>query len=45
MTFHVQNIAYWTRNKYHIDPATVSVDGRIGNPLPRIYSCNISMNF
>jgi hypothetical protein len=45
MTFQVQNIAYWTRNKYHIDPATVSVDGRIGNPLPRIYSCNISMNF
>ncbi|WP_184547818.1 SusC/RagA family TonB-linked outer membrane protein [Mucilaginibacter sp. FT3.2] len=45
VTLQVQNLAYWARNKYHIDPATVSADGRIGNPLPRIYSCNISVNF
>ncbi|EHQ25227.1 Secretin/TonB short domain-containing protein [Mucilaginibacter paludis DSM 18603] len=45
MTFQVQNLAYWAKNKYHIDPATVAVDGRIGNPLPRIYSCNLSVNF
>ncbi|TFF38494.1 SusC/RagA family TonB-linked outer membrane protein [Mucilaginibacter psychrotolerans] len=45
VTVQVQNIAFWARNKYHIDPATISADGRIGNPLPRIYSCNISVNF
>ena len=45
VTFQVQNLTYWARNKYNIDPATVSADGRIGNPLPRIYSCNLSMNF
>ncbi|KRT17829.1 hypothetical protein ASU31_00595 [Pedobacter ginsenosidimutans] len=45
MTFQVQNLTYWARNKYHIDPATVSLDGRIGLPLPRIYSCNINVNF
>lgn len=44
-TLQVQNLAFWARNKYHIDPATMSADGRIGMPLPRIYSCNISMNF
>ncbi|RKR81801.1 TonB-dependent receptor-like protein [Mucilaginibacter gracilis] len=45
VTLQVQNLTYWARNKYNIDPATVAVDGRIGNPLPRIYSCNLSMNF
>lgn len=45
MTFQVQNLAFWARNKYNIDPATVSADGRIGMPLPRIYSCNLSVNF
>lgn len=45
MTFQVQNLAYWAKNKYHIDPGTVSVDGRIGTTLPRIYSCNISVSF
>jgi len=45
MTFQVQNLAFWARNKYHIDPSTVSVDGRIGTTLPRIYSCNLSVSF
>ncbi|PWK69980.1 hypothetical protein LX99_04633 [Mucilaginibacter oryzae] len=45
MTLQVQNIAYWARNKYHLDPSVVSFDGRIGNPLPKIYSCNLSLNF
>lgn len=45
MTFQVQNLAFWASNKYKIDPATVSVDGRIGMPLPKIYSCNLSVNF
>ena len=45
MTFQVQNLAFWARNKYRIDPGTISGDGRIGLPLPRIYSCNLSMNF
>ncbi|MCX2495283.1 secretin and TonB N-terminal domain-containing protein [Pedobacter sp. PF22-3] len=45
MTFQVQNLAYWAKNKYNIDPATVSQDGRIGSPLAKIYSCNISVNF
>ncbi|HEX8021375.1 hypothetical protein, partial [Mucilaginibacter sp.] len=45
MTFQVQNITYWAKNKYHLDPSTVAFDGRIGNPLPKIYSCNLSVNF
>lgn len=45
MTFQVQNLAYWAKNKYHIDPATVSQDGRIGSSLAKIYSCNISVSF
>jgi len=45
MTLQVTNLAYWARNKYGIDPATVSTDGRIGMPTSRTYSCNISMNF
>ncbi|MBE9599425.1 SusC/RagA family TonB-linked outer membrane protein [Pedobacter sp. MC2016-24] len=45
MTFQVQNLAYWAKNKYKIDPATISQDGRIGSPLAKIYSCNISVNF
>lgn len=45
MTFQVQNLAYWARNKYKVDPATISADGRIGMSLPRIYSCNLSVNF
>jgi len=45
MTFQVSNLAYWAKNKYGIDPATISTDGRIGMPTSRTYSCNISMNF
>lgn len=45
MTFQVQNLAYWAKNKYKIDPATISQDGRIGLPLAKIYSCNLSVNF
>jgi hypothetical protein len=45
MTFQAQNLMYWSRNKYNIDPATISGDGRIGTALPKIYSCNLSMNF
>jgi Secretin and TonB N terminus short domain/TonB-dependent Receptor Plug Domain len=45
VTFQVQNVTYWAKNKYNIDPATISIDGRIGTSLPRIYSCNLSVNF
>lgn len=45
LTLQAQNVALWTKNKYHLDPSTVSLDGRVGLPIPRIYACSINVNF
>lgn len=45
MSVQVQNLAYWAKNEYNIDPVTMSQDGRIGMPLPKTFSCNLSVNF
>jgi hypothetical protein len=45
ITIQAQNIAVWTRNKFHLDPTSIGSDGRVGLPLPRIYSCSINLGF
>ncbi|MDE1192982.1 MAG: secretin and TonB N-terminal domain-containing protein [Arachidicoccus sp.] len=45
LTIQAQNVAIWTKNKYHIDPSTVGTNGRIGLAIPRQYSCTINVGF
>ncbi|MFD2286682.1 carboxypeptidase-like regulatory domain-containing protein [Pedobacter petrophilus] len=45
ITLTGQNLASWSRNPYHIDPATVDVGGRIGLPIPTQYSFNINVSY
>jgi hypothetical protein len=44
-SFQVQNVAGWYRNKYSIDPLTISTAGRPGITAARIYSANINISF
>lgn len=44
-TIQVQNLAFWAKNKYKLDPATVSANGAIGLPLPTQYSCTFNVGF
>jgi len=45
ISFHVQNLAFWTQNKYHYDPNTVDGQGRPGLPIPVQYGCTINASF
>lgn len=45
IALQAQNLALWTKNKLHVDPTTVSADGRIGMPIPTQYSCNLTVSF
>ncbi|MCD2425686.1 secretin and TonB N-terminal domain-containing protein [Niabella pedocola] len=42
----VLNLAFWARNKYHIDPETVASGGQIGlTQNPRQYSLTLNVDF
>ncbi|QES89025.1 SusC/RagA family TonB-linked outer membrane protein [Rhizosphaericola mali] len=43
-TLQAQNLAFWAKNKYHLDPSTVAFDGRLGLPIPKMYACSINVN-
>lgn len=45
MTLQVQNLAAWYKNKYGIDPASVSASGQVGFKTPTTYSCSLSASF
>lgn len=45
LTMQVQNLAFWSQNKYHLDPTTVGSNGVIGMPLAKQYSCSINISF
>jgi len=45
ISFQVQNVAGWYRNKYNIDPYTISSIGRPGLSAARIYSANVNVSF
>jgi len=45
VAFHAQNLAFWTKNKYHLDPNTVDMQGRAGMPIPVQYGCTINASF
>lgn len=40
-----QNLAYWARNPYNVDPAVVDLRGQVSLPLPSQYSLNINISF
>lgn len=44
-SFQVQNVAGWYRNKYNIDPVTISSIGRPGLSAARIYSVTVNVSF
>ena len=45
IALQAQNLAVWTNNSLHVDPATVSGSGKVGMPIAKQYSCNISVSF
>lgn len=45
VAFHVQNLAFWTQNKYHLDPNTVDNQGRPGLPIPVQYGLTLNTSF
>ncbi len=42
---HAQNLAVWTRNRFHIDPSIMASNGMISMPISKIYSCSINIGF
>lgn len=41
----MQNVAIWTKNNWHIDPAIISSTGQIGMPINKVYSCSVNLGF
>ncbi|MDR6785235.1 SusC/RagA family TonB-linked outer membrane protein [Pedobacter africanus] len=45
LSFQMENVALWTRNKMHIDPEVTSDNGSVRMPLPKNYILSINMSF
>ncbi|MCT1530354.1 hypothetical protein M3B46_05070 [Sphingobacterium daejeonense] len=45
VSFHIQSLGFWSKNKYHLDPNSVDDQGRRGLPLPVQYGLTLNATF
>ncbi|WP_293915906.1 MULTISPECIES: SusC/RagA family TonB-linked outer membrane protein [unclassified Sphingobacterium] len=45
VSLHLQNLAFWARNKYKLDVNVVDGTGRIGLPIPLQCGCSLNITF